>query len=142
VTNLFKLLSEDNALVSFLGGVCTRGSTAPATGDLGAPRGVDNTSHRSGAPGDSAGRRLDWRRYARWYAGRVPGSFGHITKSTATAARLSGGGKPVARPEIRNVVSPETAAWSVTSRQHIWSVQRGQLRIPKQAMNSFFTRED
>jgi hypothetical protein len=36
VTNLFKLHSEDNALVSFLGGVHERGSTASATGALAA----------------------------------------------------------------------------------------------------------
>ena len=36
VPNLFRLPPEDNALISFLGGVTGRGSTTPATGDAAA----------------------------------------------------------------------------------------------------------
>jgi hypothetical protein len=42
--DMFRLPAEDNALVSFLGGVTERGSTAPATGDApaqAAPQDID-----------------------------------------------------------------------------------------------------
>jgi hypothetical protein len=106
VTDLFKLLSEDNALVSFLGG-CVH---------VARPR----------------LRRAIWAHL----------EVGRITKVDSHRRAVVGRPEAGCTARIRNVVSPETAAWSVTSRQHIWSVQRGHLRIPKQAMNSFFTRED